>query len=328
MLIDWFTVIAQIINFLILVFLLWRFLYKPILKTIDERQRRIDQRWQDAEDQQQQAEQEAADYRQRRRELDDRQQQILAQAKEDAEADRKQRLHQARQEIESLKQQWQEALQREQESFLTDLRSQVEHQVYAITRRILNDLADQDLEDQAVQTFQRRLRDLDASQKQDLQQAVHDSSSDVLIRSSFELSQETRQQLVQTVKSQLDLNGNGSIQFDVDQDLILGIELQAGGQSLAWNVDHYLQQLEQRLSKAMHQQQQSQHKETEADQSQEEESQEELQKARSQSVDQPAKPPTDKGYKDNAGEQPQPQSRETSIPNPIAPPPKEDSPSP
>ena len=38
MLIDWFTVGAQVLNFLILVFLMWRFLYKPILAAIDERE--------------------------------------------------------------------------------------------------------------------------------------------------------------------------------------------------------------------------------------------------------------------------------------------------
>jgi len=36
-LIDWFTVIAQIINFLVLVYLLKRFLYGPIIRVIDER---------------------------------------------------------------------------------------------------------------------------------------------------------------------------------------------------------------------------------------------------------------------------------------------------
>ena len=41
MLIDWSTVIAQAINFLILVWLLKRFLYKPILQAIDERDKRI-----------------------------------------------------------------------------------------------------------------------------------------------------------------------------------------------------------------------------------------------------------------------------------------------
>ena len=41
MLIDWFTVIAQVVNFLILVWLLKRFLYRPILDAIDAREKRI-----------------------------------------------------------------------------------------------------------------------------------------------------------------------------------------------------------------------------------------------------------------------------------------------
>ena len=39
--INWFTVVAQVINFLILVWLLKRFLYKPILHAIDEREKGI-----------------------------------------------------------------------------------------------------------------------------------------------------------------------------------------------------------------------------------------------------------------------------------------------
>ena len=41
MLIDWFTVGAQALNFLILVWLMKRFLYKPILDAIDAREQRI-----------------------------------------------------------------------------------------------------------------------------------------------------------------------------------------------------------------------------------------------------------------------------------------------
>ena len=41
MLIDWFTVGAQALNFLILVWLMKRFLYKPILHAIDEREKRV-----------------------------------------------------------------------------------------------------------------------------------------------------------------------------------------------------------------------------------------------------------------------------------------------
>ena len=41
MLIDWFTVGAQALNFIILVWLLKRFLYKPILNAVDAREKRI-----------------------------------------------------------------------------------------------------------------------------------------------------------------------------------------------------------------------------------------------------------------------------------------------
>jgi F-type H+-transporting ATPase subunit b len=48
--INWFTVIAQVINFLLLVWLLKRFLYKPILKAIDEREGKIASQIKDAEE--------------------------------------------------------------------------------------------------------------------------------------------------------------------------------------------------------------------------------------------------------------------------------------
>jgi F-type H+-transporting ATPase subunit b len=41
MLIDWFTVGAQLLNFLVLAWLLKRFLYRPILDALDAREQRI-----------------------------------------------------------------------------------------------------------------------------------------------------------------------------------------------------------------------------------------------------------------------------------------------
>ena len=49
MLIDWFTVVAQILNFLVLVWLLKRFLYKPVLDAIDAREKGIATKLADAE---------------------------------------------------------------------------------------------------------------------------------------------------------------------------------------------------------------------------------------------------------------------------------------
>src|SRR5580700_2283763 len=62
MLIDWFTVAAQVVNFLILVWLLKRFLYKPVLAAIDEREKRIATQLQDAEKKKAEALKEQTDF--------------------------------------------------------------------------------------------------------------------------------------------------------------------------------------------------------------------------------------------------------------------------
>ena len=57
MLINWFTVIAQIVNFVVLVALLKHFLYAPLLRAIDSREKRIADRLAEASQKNQEAEQ-------------------------------------------------------------------------------------------------------------------------------------------------------------------------------------------------------------------------------------------------------------------------------
>ena len=45
---DWWTIGLQTVNFAILVWLLQRFLYKPVLRMIDARKAEIDQQYDDA----------------------------------------------------------------------------------------------------------------------------------------------------------------------------------------------------------------------------------------------------------------------------------------
>ncbi|MCQ8130983.1 F0F1 ATP synthase subunit B family protein, partial [Methylomonas rivi] len=68
--IDWLTVAAQWINFLILMWLLRRYLYQPILQAMDKRQQAIAARAAAAVSKTEQAEQLARDYRDKLAELE------------------------------------------------------------------------------------------------------------------------------------------------------------------------------------------------------------------------------------------------------------------
>ena len=60
--IDWITVLAQIINLAVLAWLLKKFLYKPVLDMVDQRQALIDSEIQKAQDAAKQAQKDAASY--------------------------------------------------------------------------------------------------------------------------------------------------------------------------------------------------------------------------------------------------------------------------
>ena len=63
--IDWFTVVAQIVNFLILAGLLAKLLYRPIVSAMQEREERIAARMQAAQEREQAAETARLDHEQK-----------------------------------------------------------------------------------------------------------------------------------------------------------------------------------------------------------------------------------------------------------------------
>jgi F-type H+-transporting ATPase subunit b len=94
--IDWFTVSAQIINFLILVFLLKKFLYGPIIRAMDKREEKIAGRLNDAGQKQEEAQKEIKRYRKKNEDFESQRADMLAEAKTAAEQQEKQLIAMAR----------------------------------------------------------------------------------------------------------------------------------------------------------------------------------------------------------------------------------------
>ncbi len=83
--IDYFTIFAQIINFLILVFLLRHFLYRPVTKLMEEREQKIVSRLQEIEEKKSEAEKELESYRKMSQELSNKREELLAKASREAQ---------------------------------------------------------------------------------------------------------------------------------------------------------------------------------------------------------------------------------------------------
>jgi len=244
--INWFTFFAQIINFLILIALLRRFLYGPIARVMADRKQKVKHRLQEADSKMHEAIAEADRYREKHRQLDAQREELLKEARERAQEERKMLLQKLREEVETSQSRWYEAIAAEREAFLDELRRRTTEQVWAIARQVLRDLADARLEEQAIRVFLDRLQ---TSDRTALQAAIAEGNGQIAIGCAFELCAERRQAIADYVHRELD--AEATVEFYLLPESICGIHLHAGGRELSWSVGHYLQSLEETIASAI-----------------------------------------------------------------------------
>ena len=249
MLIDWFTVVAQMVNFLVLIFLLKHFLYGRIIRAMDQREEKIASRLADAEQKREKAEEEAEEFREKNEELAARKEELLRQARTDAESQKEDLVRKAREEVERLHSRWRESMAREKEDFLGDLRRRAAGQVLAVARRTLAELADAGLERQAVGVFIQRLKGLKPEEREEMKASIGQEAKGVTIQSAFELSGEDRDRLQRAVKEHL--RDGLEVTYRTSPDLVMGVELKVDGHKVAWSLDHHLRSLEAEITRVL-----------------------------------------------------------------------------
>ena len=249
MLIDWFTVGAQILNFLILVWLMRHFLYKPIVHAIDEREKRIATELANADKKKTEAQKESDEFKHKNEEFDQQRAALLSKATDDAQAERQRLLDEARQAAAASSLKRQEMLRNEELNLRQAISRRTELEVFAIARKALADLATTSLEERLGEVFTRRLREMDAHAKAGLGEALKRASGPALVRSAFDLPAKQRA-VIQNALNET-FSADIHLRFETAPDLISGIELTTNGQKLAWSIADYLASMEKGVDEVL-----------------------------------------------------------------------------
>jgi len=249
--IDYFTIAAQIVNFLILILLLRHFLYGPVLLAMDEREKRIASRLDEAEQKEREAERNAESYRRAQQEISEKRQDMLDTAAREAAALRSDLMKRAREEVEESKARWYEDLEHQKSALLADLGRQAGELTYAIARRVLKDLADQELERQIVTAFLRRLQSMDEEERMAIREFFRDPGQQITVRSSFEIPEELQEKIKETARDQTGTDVR--MTFGNASQLIAGVEMSAHNMRIAWSIASYMETLQDSLSKILDQ---------------------------------------------------------------------------
>jgi F-type H+-transporting ATPase subunit b len=242
MLIDWFTVIAQAINFLILVWLLKRFLYQPILNAIDAREERIAKELKAADAKKAEAQKERDLLAQKNEEFNQQRATLLKKAMDEADTERSRFLNDARKEAEDLRAQWKEALRSEQFKLSQEITSRIQQEVFSTTRKLLTDLANAKLEEQIVDVFLTQLREQHQEIKKMMSSGSESSPNAIQVRSGIALSSTVRAAIEKRIHELI--GTDVVIEFETEANLISGIECIMNGRKIAWCITDYLDALE------------------------------------------------------------------------------------
>ena len=232
---DWITVAAQIANFLVLVWLLKRFLYRPILDGIDAREAEIAERMGQAQQIREAAEARQAELGSRIAALESEQSDAMDLARAKAEEARDRMIADTREHMATERAAFVRERREGAEKYAANLQKVAGEALLSMTRKALKDLADETLEERIVTMAARRLDEM----RDELREAAGDMS-DLVVTTQGPLPDTARAALTEGVRQRIP---GAALRFATDPGQAPGLVLRVGDAQVAWTVDSYVDAL-------------------------------------------------------------------------------------
>lgn len=243
MLIDGFTIVAQMVNFLVLVLLLQRFLYGPVVRVMEDRETRIAKAVAKSEMAEKEARRRADELAAQQQAFLDGKAKLLTDAMTEIEQWRKEKSERLRMEIDVLRRSWLDQVDHDRQVFLMKLKTDAVRHVMRIGEKVIRDLADQQMESRIISVFMEKMEE----DKKDFRDGTY--AGPVRLISGFELSDDTKESIRE--KFTRWFPSSGSVGFEISGDLGMGVEALAGDKKVAWNLEKYLKDLEREMLLAL-----------------------------------------------------------------------------
>lgn len=250
--IDLFTLTAQVINLIILLFLLRKFLYLPVLKAVEARQKMIAEELKSAEIARRKAVIAEKECQKKIQDLEAQKQQILAKVRREAEDLSQQLNDKARDEYKNAQQQWIKRLSAEQANFTKAVQKMVLTHFNRFAVKAMEQMAGVELNDLLVQQLEQKIKQL-PSEENSAFMAAFAHKREIMVETAGELSAERKKQLEEFLKKQWNLPASTSFLYNLQPELISGIAIRAEEQFVEWSLSGYLEDFRQNMEKEMRQ---------------------------------------------------------------------------
>ncbi|MFO7544083.1 MAG: F0F1 ATP synthase subunit delta [Trueperaceae bacterium] len=246
---DWFTLVAQLVNFALLIVLLRVFLYGPIQRVMAERSERIAATQRAAEDALREARADAEAIERERHEIARERRERLDDLEEELETERARRLEAIEREENDAREAASRALDRERDELVEALSRRTSELVADELRRTLREIAGADLDARSAEMLRRRAEAFDPDTLDALRSGAREGP--VVVTTAVEANDETKAEMGRLLR---ELTGDDvEPRFETDPALLFGVTIRLGAFRLAWNAAERTSDLERTLAERLDQ---------------------------------------------------------------------------
>lgn len=231
---SWTTIALEAINFLILVWLLKRFLYRPVLNVITKRKAAIDEKLAEAEHTHAQADELRERYESRLDDWEQEKTEARRKLQQELDEDRRKKMEDINAALEAERERSRVLEQRRAQESMRDAEHTALEQTAQFATRLLTKLAGPELEPRLVEMLRDDLAGLPAARRKRISEIWQQGEPVVRIVSAFALSPSERQVLEEAMESLL--GQKPDYRYEVDAALVAGVRVHLGATVLRANL--------------------------------------------------------------------------------------------
>ncbi|MBF7096981.1 F0F1 ATP synthase subunit delta [Alkalibacter mobilis] len=244
--INLFEVIAQIINFFILLVMLQKVFYKPINDVMEKRQDKIDELIEDSRSKMSHANKLIEEYEQKLDKLESEEKNAIKEARQKAEKIKDDLLEDYKSEADRRRMEYFKEIEDDKRKLSKEIQTVLGQNSVKIARRILTYVTDEALEEKYFTAFVEKIKKID---KIDAEYEISLDEEYFEVISATELSTEKKDILKSALKSKF--NEFKSIDYTVDESMIIGYELRLESYAVNSSLKKYLDQIELNILKTI-----------------------------------------------------------------------------
>jgi F-type H+-transporting ATPase subunit b len=221
--IDWWTLALQAINFLVLVWLLWRFLYRPVRKVIEERKELAERAFGEATKAKDEADAARQSFEQDRLQLSQERQEMLKTVHQDLDAERAKIVEAARREAAQLIDSANANIEKERHTAIAEIREQVTELAVDMASTLLRKLGSESLNDTFLQKIDAHIENLPEDERARLKTDLDADGAHLTVVTATALDADAQDRWRTRLGNRLDRSH--MTEFTVDPSIIGGAEL-------------------------------------------------------------------------------------------------------